>query len=98
MRRKFIDVNSLDGRRNAEGSARSVSRKRPSGPSQHPAWVVGMAFCVTVLAVMFVNGGVRTRSGSIVGRQQSQQEFDEKVRRLEERDARYEKWRKNLGR
>jgi hypothetical protein len=61
-------------------------------------WAVAAAFWVAVFLIMSMNGGVRMKDGSVVGRQQTQQEFDEKLRRIKEREARYEKWRKNLGR
>ena len=51
-----------------------------------------MVVGITVLVFALRNGGIRTRNGSIIGRQQTQQEFDEKLAKLEAREARHKKW------
>jgi len=55
-------------------------------------WAAGMAVIIAVIVVALRSGGIRMKDGSIIGHQQTQQEFDERIARLNAREARRKAW------
>ena len=56
--------------------------------------VAGAVSVVGLIIIALRNGGLRMRDGRIIGRQQTQQEFDEELARLRARDAVRKEWLK----
>lgn len=54
--------------------------------------VGALVFVIAVVVFALRNGGLRLRDGTFIGRPETQQEFDEKIARLEAKDRQRQEW------